>query len=79
LRSALIESTHTKALPDIVFLHFFSDTRQPLTPGGSAFAVDGNEKRNFKNLLKRFGRNEKLITFATPTTTGQQTESESCG
>ncbi|MGF6927349.1 hypothetical protein QFZ48_002849 [Chitinophaga sp. W2I13] len=31
-----------------------------------------------KKSLKRFGRKQKLITFATPTTTGQQTESESC-
>lgn len=42
----------------------------------SAFALALLRKEKIKNLEKRFGRNEKLLTFATPTITGQRTGSE---
>ncbi|WP_078670256.1 hypothetical protein [Chitinophaga eiseniae] len=76
LRSALIESTHTKALH---ILHFYTCRMNNVSlqmMDDSAFALALLRKEKIKNLEKRFGRNEKLLTFATPTITGQRTGSE---
>lgn len=76
LRSALIESTHTKALHILHFYIFGIGSVSLQIMNSSVFALTVLRKEKIKNLEKRFGRNEKLLTFATPTITGQQTESE---